>query len=97
MSCSQRMVGRCDGMFLWMRMLEDQLYGGMNVKKLKDVIGGTPTKIDQLYDRNWNRIANFSESDSKRAYSQAFSLNMYSVMPVSGWPAMLLVELITTL
>jgi hypothetical protein len=31
---SQRMVDRCDGMFLWMKMLEDDLAGWMNRRKL---------------------------------------------------------------
>ena len=47
---SQRMVDRCEGMFLWVKMLEEQLRSGKNKKQLEETIDQTPTALDRLYD-----------------------------------------------
>jgi len=84
---SRNMVKRCDGMFLWMRMLKNQLRGGMNARRLKEIIDETPAGIDRLYDRNWNRISSRPEYESKRARSilrwAAFSLRPLTVLELT--------------
>jgi ankyrin repeat protein len=84
---SQRMVNRCDGMFLWIKMLEDDLAGWMNKKKLQQVVDQAPTAIDSLYDRNWNRISSLSESKRRRAFSilrwATFSLRPLSILEIT--------------
>jgi hypothetical protein len=84
---SQRMVDRCDGMFLWMKMLEDNLRGGMNRRKLEETINQAPTAIEHLYDRNWNRISNLSRNDKNRAFSilrwAAFALRPLTIIEIT--------------
>jgi ankyrin repeat protein len=91
---SQRMVNRCDGMFLWMRMLGDQLRGGLNRRKLEEIVDQAPTAIERLYDRNWNRISDLSENDSSRALSilrwAAFALRPLTILEITD--ALLIID-----
>jgi ankyrin repeat protein len=66
---SQRMADRCEGMFLWVRMLEEQLRSGKNKKQLEATIDQAPTALDHLYDRNWAKISHLPDKDKHRAFS----------------------------
>lgn len=50
---SQKVVEKCDGMFLWFKMLEDSPRGGKSTKQLEEIIDNAPTQLNSLYDRNW--------------------------------------------
>jgi hypothetical protein len=66
---SNRIVEKCQGMFLWIRVLETDLYANRwkNKKQIqKDVLEATPTALDEFYDRNWQKIL---EGPSERAFS----------------------------
>jgi len=84
---SQRMANRCDGMFLWVKMLEDQLRSGKNQKQLEETIDQTPTALSHLYDRNWMRICQLSEKDKIRAFAilrwAAFALRPLTVLEIT--------------
>ncbi|KAH7308871.1 hypothetical protein BKA65DRAFT_361242, partial [Rhexocercosporidium sp. MPI-PUGE-AT-0058] len=69
MELSQRMADRCDGMFLWVKMLEGQLRSGKNKKQLEATIDQAPTALDNLYDRNWAKIFHLPDKDRLRAFS----------------------------
>jgi ankyrin repeat protein len=66
---SQRMVERCNGMFLWIKMQEDSLRGGKSTRQLEEIVDHAPTGLEHLYDRNWARISNLPAYDSARAFS----------------------------
>ena len=84
---SQKMVDRCDGMFLWMKMLGDELRGGMNISRLEKTIEKAPKKVEHLYDRNWDRVVAMDEKDSNRALSilrwAAFALRPLTILELT--------------
>jgi ankyrin repeat protein len=56
-SLSEAMATRCGGQFLWLKLQEESLRNGMNMKKLKGVVEGTPPGLEAVYEREWSRIA----------------------------------------
>lgn len=66
---SDEIANRCDGMFIWVKMLGDELRGGKSERSLQKIVSGTPTALDRLYDKNWDKICNLSEEDRNRAFS----------------------------
>lgn len=62
-SLSETMTTRCGGQFLWLRLQEDSLRNGMNMKKLKSVVEGTPPGLEGLYEREWSRIVKSPDHD----------------------------------
>ncbi|KAI0479777.1 prion-inhibition and propagation-domain-containing protein [Xylaria cf. heliscus] len=66
---ANKLVDRCNSMFLGIKLLEDDLTGGENLKQLQTVIDKAPNKLDHIYDRNWERIQRLEESDRHRAFS----------------------------
>ncbi|KAK3312564.1 hypothetical protein B0H66DRAFT_506168, partial [Apodospora peruviana] len=69
MDLSHRMVERSGGMFLWIKMLEDQLRGGKNKKQLEEIVDHAPTGLHHLYERNWKNISLLQDRDQARAFS----------------------------
>lgn len=65
---SQRIVNRCESMFLRIKLLENDLRSGKSQKALERIVDQVPTELGQLYDRNWERILE-RESDRKRAFA----------------------------
>jgi len=84
---SQRMVERCNGMFLWVKMQEDNLRGGKSIKQLEQVVDDAPTGLEHLYDRNWTRLSNLPDYDRARAFSilrwAAFALRPLTVLELT--------------
>ncbi|RYP81670.1 hypothetical protein DL769_001902 [Monosporascus sp. CRB-8-3] len=78
-----RIADRCEGMFLWVKVLENQLRGAKNRKQLEDIVDHTPTELNRLYDRNWAQISSLPDSDRSRAFSilrwTAFALRPLTV------------------
>ncbi|RGP77704.1 ankyrin repeat domain-containing 52 [Fusarium longipes] len=62
-SLSQTMATRCEGQFLWLRLQEESLRNGMNMKRLKNVVEGTPPGLGALYEREWGRILKSPDYD----------------------------------
>ncbi|KAM0349557.1 hypothetical protein ACHAP4_010335 [Fusarium culmorum] len=57
------MVTRCEGQFLWLRLQEESLRNGMNMKKLRSVVESTPLGLEALYEREWSRIVKSPDYD----------------------------------
>ncbi|KAH9893129.1 ankyrin repeat-containing domain protein [Xylariomycetidae sp. FL2044] len=64
---SQRLVDRCDSMFLCIKLLEGQLRGGKGQAHLQRSIDQAPTGLNDLYDRSWRKIMGLPDADRKRA------------------------------
>ncbi|KAF0641004.1 hypothetical protein FPSE5266_03314 [Fusarium pseudograminearum] len=62
-SLSEIMVTRCEGQFLWLRLQEESLRNGMNMKKLRSVVESTPLGLEALYEREWSRIVKSPDYD----------------------------------
>ncbi|KAF5685747.1 ankyrin protein [Fusarium denticulatum] len=68
-SIAQKMKDRSEGQFQWVRLQEGSLRKGRSRKQLEREIDETPSGLDSLYDREWNRINTMGESDKGRALS----------------------------
>ncbi|KAL2192536.1 ankyrin-1 [Corynascus similis CBS 632.67] len=55
-SLSQTMVARCEGQFLWLKMQEQNLKAWENLRQFERALEGTPTELDHIYERSWDRI-----------------------------------------
>ncbi|KAM5349987.1 hypothetical protein ACJ41O_006492 [Fusarium nematophilum] len=84
---SEAMTDQCEGQFLWLKMQEKSLRRGMNKKQLQHTIKETPAGLDQLYDRNWQRITQSRERERQRIYAllrwAAFALRPLTVFEVT--------------
>ena len=91
---SQRIVNRCGGMFLWVKMLEEHLRSWKNKKQLEAAIDQAPTALDHIYDRNWMRISHLPDRDQLRAISilrwTAFALRPLTILEITE--ALLIVD-----
>ncbi|KAI1125655.1 ankyrin repeat-containing domain protein [Nemania abortiva] len=66
---ADRLADRCESMFLAIKLLEDDLRGGLNMKQLQRAIDQAPNKLDHIYDRDWERIQSLDSSRKHRAFS----------------------------
>ncbi|KAF5617640.1 ankyrin repeat domain protein [Fusarium sp. NRRL 25303] len=84
---SEAMSDRCQGQFLWLKMQEECLRGGMNKKQLQRAIENTPTGLDRLYDHNWSKITKLGEEERDRAFAllrwAAFALRPLTVCEIT--------------
>ncbi|EWZ34098.1 hypothetical protein BFJ63_vAg12664 [Fusarium oxysporum f. sp. narcissi] len=82
---SEAMADRCEGQFLWLKMQEESLRKGLNMKQLRRAIEETPAGLHGLYDRNWSRIKNCR--DRERIFSllrwAAFALRPLTVCEIT--------------
>ncbi|KAM3428024.1 hypothetical protein MY4824_009090 [Beauveria thailandica] len=85
---------RCQGQFLWLKMQEQSLRGGMNRKQLQHAIEDTPTGLHHLYSHEWTRITHFKEWEKQRAIAllrwTAFALRPLTVCEITE--AVLIIE-----
>ncbi|GAP82969.2 putative NACHT nucleoside triphosphatase [Rosellinia necatrix] len=65
---ANKLVDRCEAMFLAIKLLEDDLRGGRNLKQLRRTIDQAPSKLDHIYDRNWERIQHLETDSKQRAF-----------------------------
>ncbi|ERF73036.1 hypothetical protein EPUS_07130 [Endocarpon pusillum Z07020] len=63
------MAKKCEGMFLWIKLQQEQLRGGKSKKELRNIVKSMPSGLAQSYARNWTNIMNLSETDRHRAIS----------------------------
>ncbi|PNP86531.1 hypothetical protein FNYG_00233 [Fusarium nygamai] len=68
-SIAQKMKSRSEGQFQWVKLQEGSLRKGRSRKQLEREIDETPSGLDSLYDREWNRINAMGEADKGRALS----------------------------
>ncbi|PQE15343.1 Ankyrin repeat domain-containing 52 protein [Rutstroemia sp. NJR-2017a WRK4] len=84
---SGKISERSNGMFLWIKMLEDNLRSGKSTRQLESVIDHTPTGLEDLYNRNWNKISSLPEDDRTRAFSilrwVAFAVRPLSISEIT--------------
>ena len=66
---AQTASDKCDGMFLWIRLLYDRLSPGKNTKQLQRVISETPAGLEQAYERDLMSIAELPDDERERALS----------------------------
>ncbi|KAF5233653.1 hypothetical protein FAUST_8089 [Fusarium austroamericanum] len=87
LTLSEAMSDRCQGQFLWLKMQEECLRGGMNKKQLQRAIENTPTGLDHLYDHNWTKITKLGEEGRDRAFAllrwAAFALRPLTVCEIT--------------
>ncbi|KAL7909517.1 ankyrin repeat-containing domain protein [Trichoderma velutinum] len=55
---SQKMAEQCAGQFLWLKL-----------QGLQALINKTPSGLDSLYQRDWNRLSRLPEDDKHRAFT----------------------------
>ncbi|KAF4947509.1 hypothetical protein FGADI_10354 [Fusarium gaditjirri] len=93
-SIAQKMKNRSEGQFQWVKLQEGSLRKGRSRKQLEREIDETPSGLDSLYDREWNRINAMRDSDKERALSllrwTAFALRPLTVYEITE--AVLLTE-----
>lgn len=58
---------KCEGMFLWVRLLHDRLSPGKNRRQLQKMILDTPKGLTQAYERDLKAIHEFDQEDKNRA------------------------------
>lgn len=63
---SASMADRCQGQFLWVKLQSDSLRKGMNKKQLQKTVSDTPSGIERIYERNWQRIMELSDDERLR-------------------------------
>ncbi|KAM0235337.1 hypothetical protein ACHAP5_009732 [Fusarium lateritium] len=84
---SQKLQERCLGQFQWVKLQEGSLRPGRNKKQLEKEIDETPSGLDSLYDREWNRIISMGATDKARALCllrwAAFSLRPLTVYEIT--------------
>lgn len=84
---SSRLASRCNGQFLWIKMLEPSLRSGKNKKQLEAAIDASPDGLDHLYDRDWQRLLKLPNGESSRAISllrwAAFALRPLTVNEIT--------------
>lgn len=85
---TQRLAERCNGQFLWIKLLQSSLRGSHSQMWIEQTINSTPTRLEHTYDRSWDKILHFSESDRDRAFAllrwTAFALRPLTVGEITG-------------
>ncbi|KAH7111003.1 hypothetical protein B0J13DRAFT_273714 [Dactylonectria estremocensis] len=91
---SSRIVDRFESMFLGIRVLEGQLRSTKSVGSLHRTIDQAPTRLTDLYDRNWMKITNLQEPDRSRTLAilrwATFALRPMTILEIAK--ALLLAE-----
>ncbi|KAM5347269.1 hypothetical protein ACJ41O_010274 [Fusarium nematophilum] len=82
---SDAMTDRCEGQFLWLKMQEESLRRGLNMKQLQYVVEETPAGLDGIYNRNWKRFARSRDRDRIFALLRwaAFALRPLTVCEIT--------------
>ncbi|KAJ4286524.1 hypothetical protein N0V90_013224 [Kalmusia sp. IMI 367209] len=62
-----QLAEKCEGMFLWIKMQQDQLRGGKNAKQLQKIVQNMPIGLDKTYERNWKIIQSHPLEEQNRA------------------------------
>lgn len=66
---SEAMAGKCQGRFLWVKLLSNVLDSSMIMSELRERINGTPFDMSSIYDNDWRIIMGLPDKQRKRAIS----------------------------
>ena len=58
---------KCEGMFLWVKLVHARLSPGKNAKQLREVVRVTPPGLDQAYERDLKKIEELEAEEKERA------------------------------
>ncbi|OGM41663.1 ankyrin repeat domain protein [Aspergillus bombycis] len=64
---SKDVARKCDGMFLWVRLMGRQLSPGKNKHQIRRTLGSMPQGLEKTYQREIQSILNLSVSEKVRA------------------------------
>ena len=64
---SKDVARKCDGMFLWIRLMGNQLCPGKNKNQIRRILGSMPQGLEQTYRREIHSIVNLSVSEKEWA------------------------------
>jgi ankyrin repeat protein len=85
---ARQLAERCAGMFLWIKLQQDQLRGGKTGKQLLNIVGSIPFKLNETYERNWKTIQSRPGDEQKRALAilrwVTFALRPLTVSELAG-------------
>lgn len=60
---------KCNGMFLWIKLMHLRLSPGKNAKQLREIVRVTPPGLDQAYERDVKAIMELGNDERMRAIS----------------------------
>lgn len=66
---AQEAAQKCDGMFLWIKLMHVRLSPGKNAKQLRELVRVTPSGLDQAYERDVKTIMELGNDERTRAIS----------------------------
>lgn len=58
---------KCEGMFLWLHLLRDELHPGESAKELRRTVSEMPAGIEQAYEKDLERITMLKKDKKDRA------------------------------
>lgn len=64
---ADELIEKCEGMFLWIKLQQDQLRGTKNAKQLHNTVRNMPSGLTNTYERNWKRIRRYPADEQHRA------------------------------
>ena len=73
---------KSDGMFLWIKLLQERLSPGKNARQLQKVLTDTPTGLNQAYERDLRAIDDMPPEDRNRAYG-ILRWTLYAIRPLN--------------
>lgn len=73
---------KCEGMFLWVRLLHERLSPGKNARQLKKIVLDTPTGLTQAYERDLEAIHDLPEDEKDRAI-MTLRWTLYAFRPLT--------------
>ncbi|ROT37132.1 hypothetical protein SODALDRAFT_279597 [Sodiomyces alkalinus F11] len=79
-SLSSAMADRCKGQFLWLKMQEPTLKTWKNLGQLQRTLDGTPTGLDRIYERNWEKI---TRSDQRERAVALLRWSAFALRPLT--------------
>lgn len=73
---------KCDGMFLWIKLMHARLSPGKNAKQLREIVHVTPLGLDQAYERDMKTIMELGTDERMRAIS-ILRWTLFAVRPLT--------------
>ena len=73
---------RCEGMFLWIRLLHDRFSPGRNAAQLREIVRNTPAGLEQAYDKELERIQDLDPEDRNHAVA-VLRWTLFAVRPLT--------------
>ena len=84
---AEQLAEKCGGMFLWIKLQQDQLRSSKNLKQLQNIVRNMPIGLNKTYERNWQVIQTQSPEEQSRALAilrwSTFALRPLSVSEIT--------------